>query len=150
KEIADSEDPVPWISKRLKAGRIGQSEVYEVSFLTREPETAKKVVEAIVDTYMSFQTGETDAQRTKMLETLQDELKRLNTNIEQKRKNLREIAQSVVGDDIPVINLPNAAGGPTVSGQFDLLRNLQQKLVQAEVDIEISKARVAALSPRQQ
>src|SRR5262249_9767331 len=104
KEIAGKEDAIPWISKRLKAGRIGLSEVYEVSFLTREPDTAKSVVSAIVNTYMEFQSSDSDTQRQRMLETLQDELKRLNLNIEQKRKNLRDIAKTVVGDDIPVIN----------------------------------------------
>ena len=45
REIAGKEDAVLWISKRLKAVRIGQSEIYEVSFTTRYPESARKVVE---------------------------------------------------------------------------------------------------------
>ena len=42
REIAGKEDTVLWIAHRLKAVRIGQSELYEVSFFAREPETARK------------------------------------------------------------------------------------------------------------
>ncbi|HEY2252086.1 MAG TPA: hypothetical protein VGH74_13530, partial [Planctomycetaceae bacterium] len=52
REIAGSEDPVAWIAHRLKAARIGKSELYEVSFIGKYPESSGKVVQAIVDTYM--------------------------------------------------------------------------------------------------
>ena len=48
RDIAGKEDAVRWITQRLKVARISQSNLYEVSFTTRHPESAKAVVDAIV------------------------------------------------------------------------------------------------------
>jgi capsular exopolysaccharide synthesis family protein len=149
-EIANKEDPVNWISQRLKAGRIGQSEMYEVSFTTRHAESARRIVTAVVDTYMRFQTGETDTQRQKMLEILKDEANRIEGDIANKRKNLRDIAQSAAdGDGVVIGQTADGTTAPSAVGRFALLTSLEQKLVTAKVDIEVAKARVKALSPHQ-
>jgi succinoglycan biosynthesis transport protein ExoP len=143
--IAGKEDAVVWITKRLKAIRIGQSEIYEVSFTTRDRESARRVVAAIVDTYMQFQTGETDSQRQRMLEVLKEEAVRLNREIELKREKLRELTKLAGGDDGVVMDMQGANGGAAAAvGRFALMASLQQKLVAAEVDIELARARVAA------
>jgi capsular exopolysaccharide synthesis family protein len=145
REIAGKEDAVHWISKRLKAVRIGQSELYEVSFTARRPETTQKVVEAIVETYMRFQSNENDTQRQRMLELLTEETVSRDREIELKREKLRELAKQAAGDDGVVIDGQAGADLSARSGRFALLSNLQQKLVAAEVDIEITRARVEAL-----
>ena len=147
REIAGKEDSVLWISQRLKAIRIGLSEIYEVSFITRRPESACKVVEAIVDIYMRFQAGESDSQRKHMLEVLDDELKRYDAKIERARETLREQTKQANGGDGLVLNSQGASGGPptALSGRFQRMGNLQQKLVNTEVELEFAQARVAAL-----
>jgi len=147
REIAGKEDAVLWITQRLKAVRIGQSELYEVSFVAREPETARKVVEAVVDTYMRFQSNESDAQRQRMLELLTEETMSRDREIELKREKLRELAKQAGGDDGVVIDGQgnNNGGSARAVGRFALMSNLQQKLVAAEVEIEVAKARVEAL-----
>src|SRR5262245_26936183 len=133
REIAGEEDAVLWISKRLKAIRIGQSEIYEVSFTTQHPDSARQVVAAIVDTYMQFQTGETDALRQRMLEVLKEEAVRLNREIELKRDKLRELTKQAGGDDGVVMDMQGGGGGAaTAVGRFALMASLQQKLVAAE------------------
>src|SRR5262245_39157618 len=129
REIADKEDPVQWIMKRLKATRTGQSEMYEVSFTTREAESARRVVEAIVDTYMQFQTEITDTQRQNMLEILNEEVGRVTGEIENKRNRLLEM-RKLPGDDGVVI-APSADGTGTASavGRFTQLAALEQQLV---------------------
>src|SRR5579863_5276852 len=72
REIASTEDPVVWIGRRLKAARIGKSELYEVSFIGKYPESSGKIVQAIVDTYMRFHTSESDTQRQRVLELLSE------------------------------------------------------------------------------
>src|SRR5262249_44211461 len=119
REIAGKEDAVVSISKRLKAVRTGQSETYEVSFPTRYPESARRVVEAIVDTYMQFQTGETDALRQRMLEVLKEEALRLNREIELKREKLRELTKLAGGDDGLVMD-STGGGGPGGGGLAQL------------------------------
>lgn len=146
REIAGKEDAVTWIAQRLKAVRIGQSELYEVSFTAREPETAQKVVEAIVGTYMRFQSNENDAQRQRMLELLTEETASRDREIDLKREKLRDLAKQAGGDDGVVIDGQGGSGGSARAvGRFALLSNLQQKLVAAEVEIEVEKARVEAL-----
>jgi hypothetical protein len=98
------------------------------------------VLTAIVDTYMAFQTGESDSQRQRMLETLKDEVNRLEGEINNKRKNLRDIAESMGGEE----GAMHAPGANPV-GRFALLSSLQQKLVSTEVDIEVANARVRSV-----
>jgi capsular exopolysaccharide synthesis family protein len=147
RDIAGKEDAVLWINKRLKAIRIGQSEIFEVSFTTRHPESARRVVDAIVETYMQFQTSESDAQRQRVLEVLKEEAARLNREIELKRAKLRELAKLAGGEDGIVMDMQGSNGGAASAvGRFALLASLQQKLVAAEVDIEFARARMAALA----
>jgi capsular exopolysaccharide synthesis family protein len=150
-EITGKEDPVQWITQRLKVSRTGQSEMYEVAFTTRYPESARRVVEAIVETYLRSQTGDSDSQRQKMLEVLKDEANRIEGDIAKKRKNLRDIAQTAAEDDGVVIGQgADGTGAASAVGRFALLASLEQKLVTAEVDFEVANARVIALSPRQE
>src|SRR5262249_135757 len=86
RKIAGKEAAVLLITQRLKAVRIGvSSELYEVSFITNQAESAKKVVAAIVDTYKGFQASESDTQRQRMLELLNEELAIRDTEIKLKR-----------------------------------------------------------------
>lgn len=147
REIAGKEDAVLWISQRLKAIQIGKSEIYEVSFTTRHPESARKVVEAIVDTYMEFQTGESDSQRQHLLEVLEEELLLFDRKIELARERLREQSKQATGEDGVVLGTtPGTNGPPTaLQGRFALMSSLQQQLVTAEVAAELAKARVKAM-----
>jgi capsular exopolysaccharide synthesis family protein len=146
REIRGKEDSVLWIGQRLKATRTGKSQIYEVSFTARSPESARKVVEAIVDTYMQFQTGKSDAQRQRMLEVLEEELVRYDGKIELARRKLRELTKASGGGDGVIMDVPGNGGAAARPGRFALMSNLQQKLVDAEVEVEMAKARVAALA----
>src|SRR5207302_3586126 len=70
RDIAGKEDAVRWITQRLKVARISQSDLYDVSFTTRHPESAKAVVDAIVKTYMNYHETESDSHRHRMLNLL--------------------------------------------------------------------------------
>lgn len=145
--ISGKEDSVLWIAKRLKAIRIGKSEIYEVSFTAQKPESARKVVEAIVDTYMGFQSDESDTRRQRMLEVLQEELVRYDGMIELARRKLRELTKEAGGNDGLNGNAQtNGGGAARVVVGPNLMSNLQQKLVDAEVEVEMAKARIEALS----
>ncbi len=146
RDVAGKEDAVHWIAQRLKVARISQSDLYEVSFSTRYPESAKAVVDAIVKTYMNYQATESDHQRHRMLDLLNAEQSVRDTDIELKRQKLRDMTKQAGGEDAVVMNMQGGGQGATRSvGRIALMASLQQKLVEAEVEIEMSKARVEAL-----
>ncbi|MBI3864318.1 MAG: AAA family ATPase [Planctomycetia bacterium] len=147
RKISGKEDSVLWISQRLKAVRTGKSEIYEVSMTTTRPESARKIVEAIVDTYMQFQTDDSEMRRQVMLEVLDEELIRYDDKIELARRKLRGLAKETGGDDGVVMDVPGYGGRTARTiGRVTQRSTLQDKLVDAEVEVEIARARVAALA----
>ena len=145
REIMGREDPAVWIGQRLKAARIGKSELYEVSFTGKYPESSAKVVQAIVDTYMRFQTSESDTQRQRVLELLTEEQAVRDHDIDLKREKLRELTKQAGADDAIVLDVGRGKNASKRSvGQSGLLSNLQDRQVAAEVEIEVSRAKVAA------
>ncbi|HEY2252218.1 MAG TPA: hypothetical protein VGH74_14190, partial [Planctomycetaceae bacterium] len=144
--IRDKEDYVLWIIKRLKAVRIGKSELYEVSFTAPRKESARKVVEAIVDTYMQVQSDALQKRRQEVLAKLKDELTNYDGKIEMARIKLRGFTKESGGDDGVVMDAQGAGGGATRAvGRFALMSNLQQRLVDAEVEVEVAKAQIESL-----
>ena len=151
REISGTEDPVAWIGRRLKAVRIGKSELYEVSFIGKYPESSGKVVQAIVDTYMRFQSSESDTQRQRVLELLSEEQAVRDHDIDLKREKLKDLTKQAGGEDAIVLDLSRGKGASkrSVGQSGGLLSNLQDKLVTAEVEAEVSRAKVAALREEQ-
>jgi hypothetical protein len=146
REIAGKEDAVPWIAQRLKVQQIRNSDLYEVSFTSRNPESAQKVVAAIVKTYMGYHASESDHHRHRMLDLLAAEQAVRDTDIELKRQKLRDLTKQAGGEDAVVMNMQGGAQGATrSSGRFALMEALQERLVQAEIEVEISRARVESM-----
>ncbi len=146
REIAGEEDPATWISTRLKAARIGKSELYEISFLSKYPQSSSKVVQAIVDTYLRFHSTESDTKRNRVLELLTEEQAVRDRDIDLKREKLRELTKQVGGEDGMLVDMTGGKNRtPRAMGRSVLLSNLQQRLVEAEVEVELARAKVAAL-----
>lgn len=139
REIAGKQDPVLWVKTRLKVARIGKSELYEVSMVARKPESAQKIVAAVVNTYKNFQSAEFDLHRQRLMEILKDEEFGKGIEIEQKRQRLRDITRQGGGDS------QNDNTTSQAMGQALLLSALQQRLVDAEVELEIQQAQLETL-----
>jgi capsular polysaccharide biosynthesis protein len=145
RDIVGKEDAVRWITERLKIARVSQSDLYEVSFATRYPESAKAVVNAIVKTYMNYHEMESDHQRHRMLDLLTAEQAVRDSDIELKRQKLRDMTQQAGGEDAVVMSLHGGGGAPRSAGRIALMAALQQKLIEAEVEIEMARGRLLAL-----
>jgi uncharacterized protein involved in exopolysaccharide biosynthesis len=141
-EIAEKEDAVRWISQRLKITRISNSDLYEISCTARYPESAKAVVSAIVKTYMEYHAADSDLNRHRMLDLLANEQVVRDTDIELKREKLRVLLKQAGGEDAVASSQPNGSGA---SGRSALMATLQQKLVETEVEIEMTRGRLEAL-----
>jgi hypothetical protein len=145
RDIAGKEDAVRWIIERLKIVRVSQSDLYEVSVTTRHPESAKAVVDAIVKTYMNYYATESDHQRHRMLDLLIAEQSVRDTDIELKRQKLRDLTKQAGGEDAVVMSMQGGGGVTRSAGRIALMASLQQKLVEAEVEIEMARGRLQAL-----
>jgi uncharacterized protein involved in exopolysaccharide biosynthesis len=145
KEIDGVEDAVVWITKRLKVNRIGQSELYDVAFTTKVRGSAQKVVKAIVDSYLRFYTTDSDTQREKILELLKGEQEGRNKDIQIKYEKLRSTAKQSGG--IELVDDPNAPRKATAraTARSAVLSIIRHRLIETDVEIEMTKARIAAL-----
>jgi capsular exopolysaccharide synthesis family protein len=144
-QIKQSEDAVAWITQRLKVLQVGRSQLYRVSFLTKHPTSAQKVVSAIVNVYKKYHESETDEQRDRMLELLKAEHKVRDGEIELKRQKYRDMVRNAGGETAAAVNLAGAGGTRALAARDSVLVALQEKLITADVDIELKMAELAFL-----
>lgn len=146
RKVREKEDPIQWITQRLKVARIGQSELYEVSFIARYAESAQRVVAAVVKAYTDYQASQSDQQRQFVLQRLNEEQAIRLGAIERQRENVRKVTRQVGGEAAALRDQPAAAVVPQLSSQrMAVMASLRQRLVEAEVDLEIKRARATAL-----
>jgi hypothetical protein len=54
-ELADEPDVAAALGRQLKGRRIGQADMYAISYTCRSPVQAQLVVQSVVDAYLAFQ-----------------------------------------------------------------------------------------------
>ncbi|MBS0264149.1 MAG: hypothetical protein JSS02_19590, partial [Planctomycetes bacterium] len=145
-EIRGKEDAVSWIGQRLKAQRIGKSELYEVSFTTKNSTSAQLIVESIVKAYMDERGAENDKDRKGLLENLVKEIDRYNQEIQDKRANVKNLTKAAGGTETATVPVGNQPGIIAASGRASQMASLHQKLVDTDVEIEFIKAKLNALA----
>lgn len=137
REIRNTEDPVLWIGTRLKVKKINKSELYEISFLTREAKSSQKVVSAIIKSYMVFQQNEANIQRSRMLQILAEEKKTREGEIEHKREILRALVKQAGGDIGINPGRQIASITPEAIGRAEVVSELKKQLIDTQVEIEL-------------
>ena len=138
-EIAEQNDPARWLSRQVRVKQVGQSELYTVAFACSSPKGAAQVVNAVLDSYFKLREQE-DAGRTSRVVELLDQASRQRAGeVSRLRESVRELAKQVTGRD-PFIEKADGQ-----QGIKNPLSELQARLVTAEVEEEIYKARVQAL-----
>lgn len=146
RKIAGREDPVQWVHKRLKVARTGTSELYEVSVMAQHPESAQKIAAAVVEAYIRFQTAESDSQRQRVLELLKDEQSVRERDIELQQRRLKELTREAGGvEGLVPSGILAGSGASPVTARDAVLANLQQRLIDAEVDLAIEADALTAL-----
>jgi hypothetical protein len=131
-------DPVPWISRYLTVEPVGTTFLYDVSYTARDPESASKIVNAVLNSYMS-RFEDDGIQGEFILEELARQLLRLDEKIESQRDRLNELTPRLgVGAIIETNTHPDAESWGATWG-------LRTKLALAEVEVEIGRARIAGL-----
>ena len=138
-EIQEQADPVNWLVKRLAIKRRGQSELYEVTFVSPNPNDAARVVNAVVKAYLSLRESQDRQRALKVIQVLQEEKSIREKQQELSRESLRELGMRLTGRD-PF---------PDKSQRDAVARNpaseLEARLVREEVEEVVLRARIKAL-----
>jgi succinoglycan biosynthesis transport protein ExoP len=135
-EIAEQQAQIEWLAKKIKVAPEGDSEIFKISYASRSGQSAKKVVDAVIDEYFKLRGG-TDAERTRrVIELLEAERDRRALDVNRLRENVRELTKQAGGKDPFVLN-PT----PEIGVQHPLA-GLQARLTSAEVEGELLAAQV--------
>src|SRR5262249_26743511 len=142
-ELQDSSPEVRTerIKQQLSISRIRQSEIYELAFVAQRPESAQRVLAAVLDAFLQFSILETDVHQQRVLEFLAVECKRLEADVAIKRARLRELTG---------VNVVNGAARDAEAPQpnrsvIERLAKLTKDLILAQAEMSLARAQVSSL-----
>ncbi len=136
-ELKNREAPIEWLARKVKVAPVGQSELYRVTFESKDPEAAAKIVNAVVDVYFSMRSRSDSETKQRVIELLEEERDRRAKEVEQLRTVVRDLTKQAN----PEVAQGSAAGAdPTKS----VLAELQGQMVRAEVERQMLQIRLAA------
>jgi succinoglycan biosynthesis transport protein ExoP len=139
-EIQESKDPVAWLAQHIQVRSVGGSDLFTISFTCSDGHNAARVVNAIYNAY-SAQRGDEEVKRTqRVLDLLKEEQGRRQLELTRLQENVRELAkQAIIKDPLH---------GRTAANELvqNPLAALQQQRSEREVEVEVLKAKVAAIT----
>jgi polysaccharide biosynthesis transport protein len=98
-ELVGKEDRVKFLQKQISILRVGQSELYNVSYKSPSPKSAADVVNAMITEYMTIHAGDEFQRSQRVIDLLEEERRRRGLEVERFRKRVVELAKEVTGRD---------------------------------------------------
>jgi len=130
---------VEWLSKRLQFERLGQSELFELSFQHPDPDTAALIVNTVVNKYFELRASALENQRGKIRTLLQDERTRWEDQLVALREEVSMLTAQANEAETALASLRQERAGDTT-----LLANLRARLIAAETEQTVLKAQIQA------
>lgn len=143
-EVADQPDPIKWLQKKLRIVPVGKSELLEVSVTAKEPAAARSIVEAVVGAYLEYNSNSDLLETREVLEALQTEETERRQIVERLRETVREMTKAVTGRDMYLAATPTPTTTRATPESI-----LEDRLISAEVDLEVLRATEKALAAKQ-
>lgn len=138
-ELSENPSPVESLRTGLSVQGVGQSDLYYIGFTSASPDNAAKVVNAVVNEYLTFQMND-DAHRTqRVIDILEDERRRRAVEVERLRKRLVELAKEVTGKD------PYSGTATDAQRSLNPIGSLFQSLTELDLEREMLKAKIQFL-----
>lgn len=133
------EDPIQWLARGVKVNSVGQSELFKISFASRDRRGSATVVNAVVDAYFTLQRKSEAEETQRTIELLEEESQRRADDVTRLRDSVRTLSEKA--------SLKDPLAGKTESGLVvgHPLGNLQARLANAEVEQAILAAQAMAL-----
>jgi polysaccharide biosynthesis transport protein len=138
REYPDAEE---WLAQQIKISFPNTSEVLEISLSGYHPTDLAKLVNAVVDSYMSRVVDEEQKERQARLEKLKELWKRYQDNLQAKRKEMRELSETIGSNDKQTL---------TIAHQFKIqhLDVAQREQMQVKFELKKAEAELTVLESR--
>ncbi len=139
-EIVAAVDPVAYLQEHLIINRVGASELYNISYISKSPQHAAYVANKVLEEYWKRQEGVEHDTQKRVIAILDEESRKRRVAVEGQRQNVMELAKQVTGRN------PFAADMP-----LDLERvtspigAIYAERTQVEVQQEVLNAQIQAL-----
>ena len=141
--VRTKSDPTEWLQEQLSIGFSNGSEVLEIAMSGDDPKTVATLVNAVTAAYLQEVVNVDHEDRLKRLEGLKEIWKTYETNLRQKREQLRKIAQAVGSDDKTAL---------TLQKQYEIDRQdlLRRNLIEVHAELLKRKAELQFADDRDQ
>lgn len=138
KELERADDKVEELARRLTVSPVGRSEYFSVIYRGIEPESAKLVVQSVVDAYMSLQNDEESIQKRDVMDLLDGELAFRQQKVEEFQRSLSQLLEtpSVAENALAVSHEERPS----------MLSDLRAQMAKLDVDLALSKIQIQALN----
>lgn len=138
-ELAQHRDPIDWVRSELQIENIEKSELFVLRYLGRTADGAKKVLDAVVNTYLDYVRKQDDSETRRVIELLDLERSGRKRVVDRLREQVRDKTKELTGRD-PF----TPGGGPTAFSLQNPMANLISQRVDAEVGLKVLEAQLQA------
>jgi len=139
-------DPVGWLSDALKVTFPGKAELMEVSLVSSDRKEAKALVDAAVQAYMTLIVDEERVRRRKNLDQLDHIYEGKESDLREKRSELKRLAEQIGASDKKGISLKQQIAVE----QYGLFQrqhiDTQFKLRNAKSELDTQKALIQSIN----
>lgn len=134
-EIKSQKDAERWLAKELSVSAVGKSELHRISIKASQPEHAARIVNAVLDAYFKLIEQDETGRTGRVITLLEEERERRGMEVAALRTEVQDLRKRA-GDE-PLLPRTDAAARQP-------LQDLQLRLITAEVDREMLKAKIRA------
>ena len=136
-EVAKSADRVAHLQKYLGISRIGASELYNVSYISKSPKHAAFVANAVIQKYLDIQSRGEYERFQRVIDLLEEERRQRSLDVERLRQKVVALAKEVTGRD------PFGYGSTLdVTRTNSPFATTYMELTQVDVEREVLKAQI--------
>jgi len=138
--VLKQRDRRTWLTKKLRIERQGNSEIVTVSIVTNVEDASEKIVNAVVDTYLTFVQDTARYQELHTIANLQSEKRSLISHAQQLQESIRN-------KTVEASRRSKSKTGGIVTG-LEHTESLRREIVVADVALTIMKAERKAIFER--
>ena len=98
-EFQDEADPLKALQQKVSIRQIGGSQLYKVNSVSKSPQDAAAIANAVVAEYLSIQSDEGFRRTQRVIDLLEEERSRRSLEVERLRERVLVLAKEVTGKD---------------------------------------------------
>lgn len=95
--VAGSEDQIGHLQRGLNVARIGDSDLFNVAYISKSPEHSREVANAVVAEYLKIQSQSEYDRSLKVIQLLETERQRRRLVVDELKRKVVKLAEDVTG-----------------------------------------------------